>query len=168
MRVLVIAGLATLVSLAVWPEGAERVARGAALAVGAALVTDLVLKLSRSFPTAGFGPFAPLRARPAPAWRPQGLTDLQRDIRLLTVPAAGRRLPLSTRLRATCWAAAQRRLEPLGLDLDDPDDAAAAEAVLGSEAYAFIVGDARVAPIEELLAAVDPGPGSGPERTASA
>jgi len=148
--------VATLGAAVVWPEGLERVGRIAILAVGATLIGDLTLAVRRNFPTEGSSPFAPSPRRASPPWRPSGLTDLERDLRLMAVPGAGRSLTLSTRLRRTCHAAAQERLRPLRLDLDRPGDRDAAREVLGADAYDFIVGDAPAASVDDLLAAVSP------------
>ena len=82
VRVLVVAVLATVVTAVVWPVGAERIARAGVLAVGAAVIADLVLRWQRSFPGVTTSPFAPPPRRAVPPWRPQGLTDLERDLRL--------------------------------------------------------------------------------------
>jgi hypothetical protein len=153
---LVGAVVATLGAAVVWPDGLERVGRIAILAVGAALVGDLALAVRRTFPTEASSPLAPSPRRVPPPWRPSGLTELQRDLRLMTVTGAGRGLSLSTRLRRTCHAAAQERLRPMHLDLDRPGDRSAAREVLGADAYDFIVGDAPAASVDELLAAVSP------------
>ena len=154
-RALVVAVLITIGTAIVWPDGAERVARIALLAVGAAVVADLVVRWQRAYPTEATAPFAPALQRPIRPWRPQGLTDLQRDLRLMAIPAGDRRLPRSTRLRDTCRAAAQERLDALDLDLDRPDDAPAIAGVLGPEVTAFLLGDSRTAPVDLLLAAVE-------------
>ena len=60
------------------------------------------------------------------------MTELGRDLALLSVPGDGRRLPLASRLRTAGRAGAQARLAPLGLDLDRPEDTDAVVAVLGS------------------------------------
>ncbi|HEY8092731.1 MAG TPA: hypothetical protein VID93_03080, partial [Acidimicrobiales bacterium] len=91
-------------------------------------------------------------------------TELQRDLRLMTVAGSGRGLSLSTRLRRTCRAAAQERLRPMNLDLDRPGDRDAAREVLGADAYDFIVGDAPAASVDELLAALGPGGPRAPGR----
>ena len=155
-RALVVAVLVTVGTAVIWPEGAERVARVALLAVGAAVVADLVLRWQRSYPTEATAPFAPALQRPIRPWRPQGLTDLQRDLRLMAIPAGERRLPRSTRLRGTCRAAAQERLDAVDLDLDHPDDAAAIDGILGPAVTAFLLGESRRAPLDQLLAAVEP------------
>ena len=155
-RALVVAVLVTVGTAVVWPESAERVARIALLAVGAAVVADLVLRWQRSYPTEATAPFAPALRRPIRPWRPQGLTDLQRDLRLMAIPAGDRRLPRSTRLRDTCRAAAQDRLDPLDLDLHRADDAPAIADLLGPEVTAFLRGETRTAPVDQLLAAVEP------------
>jgi hypothetical protein len=160
-RVLVSAVLVTVATAIVWPQEAERVARVALLAVGAALVADLVGRWQRSYPRPGLSPFAPAAKQDVQPWRPQGLTDLQRDLRMMSIPGAGRRLPLSTRLRDTCRAAAQERLDALELDLDRPEDVDAIAAHLGPDVAAFLLGTSRTAPVDQLLAAVDP-PGAPP------
>lgn len=148
--------VATLGAAVVWPDGVERIGRFAILAVGAAIVGDLGFAVRRRLPVETRSPFAPPPRRVPPPWRPSGLTELQRDLRLMTVAGAGRGLSLSTRLRRTCRAAAQERLRPLRLDLDRPGDHSAAREVLGAAAYDFIVGDAPSVPVDELLAAVSP------------
>ena len=153
--VLLVAVAVTLGSAVVWPEEAEQVGRSALLAVGAALVCDLVLSVRRTYPTAGESPFAPSRHRVLPPWRPQGLTELQRDLRLMSVTVSGRRVSQLTRLRETCRSAAQERLRPLGLDLDRAEDRGEARDVLGPGPYDFIVGDAPEASVDELLDALD-------------
>jgi len=155
-RALILAVLVTIGTAIIWPDGAERVARVALLGVGAAVVADLVLRWQRSYPTEGIAPFAPARQRPVRPWRPHGLTDLQRDLRLMAIPAGDRRLPRSTRLRDTCRAAAQERLDPLDLDLDRPEDAPAIADLFGPEVTAFLLGESRTAPVDQLLAAVEP------------
>jgi hypothetical protein len=167
-RALVVAVLVTIGTAVVWPDGAERVARVALLAVGAAVVADLVLRWQRSYPTEMSAPFAPAVQRPVRPWRPQGLTDLQRDLRLMAIPAGERRLPRSTRLRDTCRAAAQERLDPLDLDLERPEDAPAIAELLGPEVTAFLLGEFRTAPVDQLLAAVEPPVGTRPPRGRSA
>ena len=153
-RILLLALAAIAVAAAAWPDGAERVARVALLAVGAALVADLVTSLRRALPAEDVSPFAPPRYAPPPPWRPKGLIDLQREIRLMEVGRSGR-LPAANRLRRTARAAAAARLQTLGLDLDRAGDEDAARSVLGPAAYDFIVGHAASAPIEELLLAVE-------------
>jgi hypothetical protein len=96
------------------------------------------------------------------------LTDLHRDLRLMSIPAGERRLPRSTRLRDTCRAAAQERLDALELDLDRPDDAPAIAEVLGSDVTAFLLGESRRAPVGQLLAAVEPPAGTDPATGRSA
>ena len=155
-RALVAAVLVNVGTAVICPDGAERVARVALLGVGAAIVADLVLRWQRSYPTEGTAPFAPARQRPIRLWRPQGLTDLERDLRLMAIPAGERRLPSSTRLRDTCRAAAQERLDPLDLDLDRPEDAPAIADLLGPKVTAFLLGESRTAPVDQLLAAVEP------------
>ena len=155
-RVLVGAVLATVATAAVWPAEAERMARVAFLAVGAALVADLVGRWQRSYAAPRSDPFAPTPRTEVQPWRPQGLTDLQRDLHLMGLPDPGRRLVLSSRLRDTCRAAAQERLDELDLDLGRAEDAAAIAARLGPEVTAFLLGDARSAPVDELLAAIEP------------
>jgi len=167
-RALVLAVLVTVGTAVIWPDGAERVARIALLAVGAAVVADLVMRWQRSYPTEVTAPFAPAVRRPVRPWRPQGLTDLQRDLRLMVIPAGERRLPRSTRLRDTCRAAAQERLDPLDLDLDRPGDAPAIADLLGPEVTAFLLGDSRTAPVDQLLAAVEPPAGTLPASDRSA
>jgi len=167
-RALVVAVLVTVGTAVIWPDGAERVARVALLGVGAAVVADLVLRWQRSFPTEATAPFAPAQLRPIRPWRPQGLTDLHRDLRLMSIPAGERRLPRSTRLRDTCRAAAQERLDALELDLDRPDDAPAIAEVLGSDVTAFLLGESRRAPVGQLLAAVEPPAGTDPATGRSA
>jgi hypothetical protein len=167
-RALVVAVLVTVGTAVIWPDGAERVARVALLAVGAAVVADLVLRWQRSYPTEATAPFAPALRRPIRPWRPQGLTDLQRDLRLMAIPAGERRLPRSTRLRDTCRAAAQERLDPLDLDLDRAEDAPAIADLLGPEVTAFLLGEARRAPADQLLAAVEPSVGTRPATGRSA
>ena len=161
-RALVAAVLITIGTAIVWPDGAERVARIALLAVGAAVVADLVARWQRSYPTEATAPFAPALQRPIRPWRPQGLTDLQRDLRLMAIPAGDRGLPRSTRLRDTCRAAAQERLDALDLDLDRPGDAPAIAGVLGPEVTAFLLGESRAAPVDLLLAAVEAPVGTMP------
>jgi hypothetical protein len=156
LRVLVVAVVGTIATAVVWPEGAERVARVAFLAVGAAIVTDLVLRWQQSYASSASAPFAPALRREVQPWRPQGLTDLQRDLRLMAIPNAGRRLPRTTRLRDTCRAAAQERLDELDLDLDRPDDRAAIDDTLGADVTAFLLGEVRTVPVDDLLAAVEP------------
>jgi hypothetical protein len=167
-RALVLAVLVTVGTAGIWPDGAERVARVGLLAVGAAVVADLVLRWQRSYPTEATAPFAPAVKRLVRPWRPQGLTDLQRDLRLMAIPAGDRRLPRSTRLRDTCRAAAQERLTPLHLDLERPEDAPAIAEFLGPEVTAFLLGESRTAPVDQLLAAVDPPVGTGPASGRSA
>jgi hypothetical protein len=160
-RALVAAVLVTIGTAIIWPDGAERVARVALLGVGAAVIADLVLRWQRGYPTEATAPFAPALQRPIRPWRPHGLTDLQRDLRLMAIPAGDRRLPRSTRLRDTCRAAAQERLDPLDLDLDRPEDAPAIADLLGPEVTAFLLGESRTAPVDQLLAAVEPPGGTG-------
>ena len=167
-RALVIAVLVTVGTAVIWPDGAERVARIALLGVGAAVVADLVLRWQRSYPTEATAPFAPAVRRPVRPWRPHGLTDLQRDLRLMAIAAGERRLPRSTRLRDTCRAAAQERLDPLDLDLDRAEDVPAIADLLGPEVTAFLLGEARTAPVDQLLAAVEPPVGTGPATGRSA
>ena len=155
-RVLLAAIVVTLVAAVTWPTGAERVGRGAVLAVGAALVADLLRSVWRAFPIGG-NPFAPARRVGGPPWRPHGLAELQRDLRLMSVAARDRPSSLSTRLRVTCQFAAQRQLRSRGLDLDRAEDRDAARALLGDGPYDFIVGDAPAASVDELLAALEPG-----------
>jgi hypothetical protein len=162
VRVLVVAVVAVAASAVLWPDAGEAVIRTAMLAAGAALVADLVLLVTRALPSSTRSPFAPPRLVPAPAWCPQGMAELARDLALMDVPGDGRRLPLVSRLRTTCRAGAQARLAPLGLDLDRPDDAVAATRVLGAGPYAFLVGAARTVDPGELLAAVAPGPDDDP------
>ncbi|HEY8094231.1 MAG TPA: hypothetical protein VID93_10620 [Acidimicrobiales bacterium] len=160
--------VATLGAAVVWPEGVERVGRIAILAVGAGLVVDLTLAVRHSLPSEINAPFAPPPRRSPPPWRPSGLTELQRDLRLMAVTGAGRSLSASTRLRRTCHAAAQERLRPRRLDLDRPGDRGAAREVLGAEVYDFIVGDAPAASVDDLLAAVSPQGAGTPGRGGSA
>jgi hypothetical protein len=155
-RVVLVAVAVLLVSAAVWPEGVERVARGALLAIGAAAIVDLVLALTRALPTSPDDPFAPERLRAAPPWVPRGMVDLDRELRFMAAPRAERRLPLAARVRETSRAAAERRLRAMGIDLEREADAAAARAVLGDAPYEFVVGLAPAAPVDELLAAIDP------------
>jgi len=164
LRVLVVAVVGTIATAVVWPDGAERVARVAFLAVGAAIVTDLVLRWQRSYPSAASAPFAPALRQEVQPWRPQGLTDLQRDLRLMEIPDTGRRLPRTTRLRDTCRAAAQERLDEADLDLDRPADRPAIDGVLGTNVTAFLLGEVRTIAVDDLLAAVEP-PRVGDRRT---
>ena len=97
-----VAVLVTIGTAVISPDGAERVARVALLGRGAAVVADLVLRWQRSYPTEATAPFAPAVRRPVRPWGPQGLTDLQRDLRLIAIPAGDRRLPRSIRLRDAC------------------------------------------------------------------
>jgi len=154
IRVLAVALVAIAASAVVWPDSGEAVIRTSVLAAGAAFVADLVLFVVRALPASTRSPFAPPRLTEAPAWCPQGMTELGRDLALLSVPGDGRRLPLASRLRTAGRAGAQARLAPLGLDLDRPEDAAAVVAVLGSGPYAFLTGSARIVDPEELVAAV--------------
>jgi hypothetical protein len=167
-RALVVAVLVTVGTAVIWPDGAERVARVALLAVGAAVVSDLVLRWQRSYPTEATAPFAPAVRRPVRPWQPKGLTDLQRELRLMAIPVGDRHLPRSTRLRDTCRAAAQERLDPLDLDLDHAEDAPAIADLLGSEVTAFLLGESRTAPVDQLLAAVEPPAGTRPATGESA
>jgi hypothetical protein len=159
-RALVVAVGAVVVAAVAWPDGAERVGRGAIMLVGAAFVADLVGALQRALPGSSSTPFAPSRESPRPPPLPKGLVDLQRDIRVLSVDAGARRLPLSTRLRATARAGARARLRRHGLDFpsedaDDPEAEAAARALLGDAAYDFVTGVAPTVDVAELLAAVE-------------
>jgi hypothetical protein len=154
IRVLAVALIAITASAVLSPDSGEAVIRTAMLAAGAALVADLVLLVMRALPASARSPFAPPRLTPAPAWVPQGMTELARDLALMSVPGDGRRLPLASRVRTTGRAGAQARLAPLGLDLDRPEDAAAVVDVLGAGAYAFLTGSERTVDPQELLSAV--------------
>ena len=154
-RALVVAVLITIGTAIVWPDGAERVARIALLASAPPSSPTWWCRWQRPYPTEATAPFAPALQRPIRPWRPQGLTDLERDLRLMAIPAADRRLPRSTRLRDTCRAAAQERLDALDLDLDRPGDAPAIAGLLGPEVTAFLLGESRTAPVDLLLAAVE-------------
>jgi hypothetical protein len=156
IRVLVAALAAVAASAVLWPDAGEAVIRTSTLAAGAALVADLVLLVTRALPASSRSPFAVPHLTPAPAWCPQGLTELARDLALMDVGGDARRLPLVSRLRTTCRAGAQARLAPLGLDLDRPEDAPAVTRVLGAGPYAFLTGAARTVDPDELLAAVAP------------
>ncbi len=154
---------AALVAALAWPEGTERVVRGALVLLGAAFVADLVTGLQQALPTESLSPFAPVRTRPQTPSLPKGLVDLQRDIQLLTIDAGARRLPLSTRLRSTARGAAQERLQRHGLALreadageGEPDDhEAAARQLLGDDVYDYLAGHAPTVDAAALLAAVD-------------
>jgi hypothetical protein len=155
MRALVLALVAIVVAAIAWPDGAERVARTALLVVGGAFVTDLVLMLRRATPAERSSPFAPpARRRVAPSL-PRGLVDLQREINLMAIDTGGRRLPLSTRLRATARAAAEVRLRREGVDLTDAAHEAAARGLLGDGPYEYVTGVAPTVLPAELLTAVE-------------
>jgi hypothetical protein len=121
-RATVVALAAVVIVALAWPDGAERVGRGALLVLGAAFVADLVIELQHALPTERTNPFTPPRDRPLPPSLPKGLIDLQRDIRLMSIDGGGRRLPLSTRLQTTARAAAVERLLRHGLELPARDD----------------------------------------------
>ena len=160
-RALVVAVGAVLLAALAWPDGAERVGRGALVLVGAAFVADLVATLQRALPAMSSSPFAPKRQPTARPALPKGLIDLQRDIRMLAVEGGGRRLPPSSRLRTTARAGVQARLHRHGLELpseaadEDPDAEAAARAVVGEAAYDYIIGFTPTVDVAELLAAVE-------------
>ena len=151
----VVAIAGTVIAALAWPEGFERTARGALLIVGAALVADLVLMLRRAMPTEGSSPFAPPARRREEPSLPNGLVDLQREIKLMAIDTGGRRFPLSTRLRVTARAAAEVRLRKAGLDLTDPDDEHAVRGILGDGPFEYITGLASTVAPDALLAAVE-------------
>lgn len=129
----------------------------------------------------GAGHVVVSRHQPERAWPRRGEErrrhGTRREVSRLSWNLAGRRRPVPAPTCQRLRVLAARRLDRLGVDLDDPGEAGRARALLGASAYGVLIADpsqpvdqaaflrcvAAVERLDDLPASGGPGPGVGPE-----
>jgi hypothetical protein len=134
---------------------AERALRIGLLLAAAAVVVDAIRAAAAALPPDDSHRLAPTRHPRAADPLPAGLVELDRDIRVAGMAALPGREPRPGRILAVAEASARRRLARHGLDLDDPQDADGARALLGLASWEFVTRRRPTIDVAELLDALE-------------